>query len=557
MRKAICVEKYDVIVAGGGLAALRSAVSAAQAGARVCLLVKTRLCSGSSFYPGMEMVACQSSANIPAADEQWLDEIMRTSCGVADRRMNEIYIRNIRSAVKKMPEIGIFHARETEPKLACFAEQIRPAFVWGNWAEIRAEAEKIIRNLHIEVRENTRLLSILRDGKQVCGVTGVCKGEISAYAAPSVILATGGMGGLYRHSLNTPETTGDGQTIALLAGAPLINAEFLQFIPGFIKPAYKTVFREMSMPYIRAYTRADGRDLFEGYPLSADERAACLKLRSTHGPFSAETISNHFDIAMMRAIVDQNAEGVWVRYDSGILKDEFTFIRPYVTWLRENRGIEIDREPIMIAPFCHAANGGVRINARCETDIRGLFACGEVSGGIHGANRQGGMSTGSCLVFGDIAGRCAAEYAQTHSCAAMHPSDVQNELETIYGSGAGTGDPDAVIAAVQDLMWKNASIIRSGDDLVNAMRRIERLGDGYSAGSRIADCAMGDRAITAQHMLVLSRALLAAMLNRRESRGAHYRIDYPNHDDANYLRRFEVHYNAGEYTVRPERNTAI
>lgn len=139
----------------------------------------------------------------------------------------------------------------------------------------------------------------------------------------------------------------------------------------------------------------------------------------------------------------------------------------------------------------------------------------------------------------------------------MHPSDAQNELETIYGSGAGTGDPDAVIAAVQDLMWKNASIIRNGDDLMNAMRGIERLGGGYSAGGQIADCAMGDRAITAQHMLVLSRALLAAMLNRQESRGAHYRIDYPNHEDANYLRRFEVHYNAGEYTVRPERNTAI
>lgn len=516
------------------------------------MVVKGRLCSGASFYPGMEMVACQSCEG-SGEGEMWLEEIMRTSCGLASRALNRIYVENIAGAVERFPEIGVDHAKRTDPKVACFAERMRPTYAWGDWDAIRARARARLEAAGVAILERVRLLTILKSNGRVCGCTCADGEEIFSLAAPAVILCTGGFGDLYLHNLNTGDVSGDGQALALAAGASLINVEFLQFIPGFLSPAYKTVFREMSMPYIVSYRQADGRDLFDGYPIGKAERAECLRLRATHGPFSFESPARHFDIAMMRAIARCGGAGVAVRYDPRICEDDFTFIGPYVKWLRETRGIEIGRDEIHIAPFYHAANGGVRIDARAMTRVPGLFACGEVSGGIHGANRQGGMSTGSCLVFGELAGKSAAEYAAGAHCEGFAPEDAQAELERVYGSGEGRGDPEAVISEIRTMMWEKASIVRSEETLSEALATLDRLDDQFCAGRRVLEGKARNACVRAAHHLTNARALLTAMRNRRESRGAHYREDYPQRDEAQFLRRFEVTLGENGMEIHPER----
>lgn len=515
------------------------------------MVVKGRLCSGASFYPGMEMVACQSCVG---GEERalWLEEILRTSCGVASRALNRVYVENIAGAVERFPEIGVEHAKRTDPKVACFAERMRPTYAWGDWDGIRVQARARLEEAGVEVMERTRLMAILKADGRVCGCVCANGEELFSLAAPAVILCTGGFGDLYQHNLNTPDVSGDGQALALAAGASLINVEFLQFIPGFLSPAYKTVFREMSMPYIVDYRQADGLDLFGGYPIGAAERAECLRLRATHGPFSFETSARHFDIAMMRAIARCGGSGVAVRYDPRICEDDFSFIGPYVRWLRETRGIDIARDEIRIAPFYHAANGGVRIDDRAMTRVRGLFACGEVSGGIHGANRQGGMSTGSCLVFGELAGKHAADYAAKARPAAFTRSDAQSELERVYGSGEGRGDPEAVTNEIRSLMWEKASIVRSEATLSAALDALDALDGQYCAGRRVLEGATRNACVRAAHHLTNARALLTAMRNRRESRGAHYREDYPWHDDERFLRRFEVTLGENGMEIHPE-----
>ena len=515
------------------------------------MVVKGRLCSGASFYPGMEMVACQSCEG-RAEGELWLEEIMRTSCGVASRALNRIYVENIADAVARFAEIGVEHAQRTDPKIACFAERMRPTYAWGDWDAIRAQARVRLKEAGVTLMEHTRLMAILKADGRVCGCTCANEETVFSLAAPAVILCTGGFGDLYLHNLNTSDVSGDGQALALAAGASLINVEFLQFIPGFLSPAYKTVFREMSMPYIVDYRQADGSALFDGYPMDAAEQAECLRLRSTHGPFSVETPARHFDIAMMRAIARCGGDGVAVRYDPRICEDDFTFIGPYVRWLKETRGIDIARDEIHIAPFYHAANGGVRIDDRAMTRVEGLFACGEVSGGIHGANRQGGMSTGSCLVFGDLAGKSAAEYAAHARCDGPAGDDVRAELERVYGGGDGRGDPEAVIDGIRTMMWEKASIVRSEAALSEAMAALDRLDAQFCAGRRVLERATRNACIRAAHHLINARALLTAMRNRRESRGAHYREDYPLHDDEHFLRRFEVTLGENGMEIHPE-----
>jgi L-aspartate oxidase/fumarate reductase (CoM/CoB) subunit A len=250
----------DILILGGGLAALRAAVTAAKSGLTVQLAVKDRLCTGSSFYPMMEMVACQSSDGTPEGAEGFLAEIMDTSLGMGSLEMNRLYVENIRGAVRDMEELGI-HPRRTDPKPACFAKTARPTFCWSGWAEVRDRARAVLRARdNVTVLEGAFALDLIERDGAVLGASLMGPDGPFTVSARSVILATGGFGDLYEHSLNTPDVSGDGQSLALRAGAKLINLEFLQFIPGFLSPAYKTVFRESALPYAGPLTDDAGRE---------------------------------------------------------------------------------------------------------------------------------------------------------------------------------------------------------------------------------------------------------------------------------------------------------
>ena len=537
-------DRYDVIVLGAGLAGLRSAVSAAMEGAAVCLVSLGRLCAGASFYDGMEMEACQSVDDDPDEKRAWLDEIMRTSQGIADREMNRIYIDRITGAIARFPEIGVDHAKRTSPRKACFAERERPTYAWGNWPLIRSRARSITDAMGITVFEHTRLMAITKADHCIDGcILEAPKGLVRLFA-PAVVLATGGFGGLYQHSLNPSDVTGQGHVMAMMNGAELINLEFIQFIPGFLSPAYKTVFREMSIPYVSSFTLSDGKPLLSGY--EADE---ILRIRSEHGPFSCETGSGAFDIAITHAI-QRGEQGVCVHYRDDILRDESTFIRPYVDWLKKTRGIDIAKEPIYVAPFYHASNGGIRIDTKCRTAVPGLYACGEAAGGIHGADRQGGMSTGSCLVFGEIAGLNAARYAAEAGEMATRRDDPENTLRLLYGGGSGDLTPEYVMAKIREILWVKASIVRSREGLLSALTQIQNLQRNFCMDRWLSDERTRGSSVHAWCASRLAEAVLTSMMLRHESRGSHYREDYPSHDINGHRMRSVISLESGQIKGR-------
>lgn len=542
---------FDIVVAGGGLAAMKSAVTAARGGQTVLMTVKTHLCGGASFYPMMDMVACQSSTGVPGEDEAYMAEILDASQGMADEEMNRVYIDAIRQRVSEFPEIGVDNARITDPKVACFAKTARPTYCWSDWPHIRQNMRGILaRTPAITLMEQTSVVSILKTDGAVSGVLLLRGGEIETVACKSLILATGGMGDLYEFNLNTPDVSGDGQALSLLAGARLINAEFLQLIPGFVFPAYKTVFRETTIPYLQELQTADGRDLLEMYLPNPVDRAECLRLRGKHGPFTNRTIARYFDIAMMEEILktDGPTAGFPIRYRPEIGEDHFTFVGPYVQWLREKHGVDLAKDEIHIAPFYHAANGGVRIGRDCQTDVPGLFACGEVSGGIHGADRLGGHSTGSCLVFGYLAGQNAALYAQGASLPA--PQSASDALHRDY-AGSGSLSPDQLLAPIRRLMFRTGNVVREEKPLREGLAKLRQWQCDFDALSFLQNEKTAPDAIKAQHFLLLGQALLSAMLERRESRGSHYRKDYPQTNPA-FDKRQLVSLQNGKWEVRAE-----
>ena len=541
----------DVLIVGGGLAAMKSAVTAAKSGLQVHWIVKKKVCGGASFYPMMDQVACQVSTGVPEEDALYMEEILDASQGMASREMNQIYIDTIRDRVQEFPEIGVHDYHLTEAKVACFASRPRPTYVWRDWPAIRKNMRAIAAATpNLTLMENTALLGILTEEGAAAGALVMTPEGLDTIPCKAMVLATGGMGNLYQHNLNTPDVSGDGQAVALLAGAQCINLEFNQFIPGFVSPAYKTVWRETTMPYMDGLTDETGRDLLKDILPDDARRKECLRLRGKHGPFTNRTLSRFFDIAMMKGILQKEGEvnGFGIRYAPEIAEDMSTYVHPYYLWLKQQHKLDLAKDEVFIAPFWHAANGGVKIDKECATTLPGLFAAGEVSGGIHGADRHGGHSTGSCLVFGYIAGNSAAAYAKEKQQAPVE--DAGHAAQRLFKQ-EGSLTPQELLPQIRTLMFRKGNIIREEKSLLEALNQLKQWQRDFGPYPYLHDPKGWEDAVKARNFLLLGQALLTAMLNRKESRGSHYREDYPD-TNPEYNKRFTLTWEDGKAVPREE-----
>lgn len=598
--------RYDVLVAGAGLAGIRAAISCAQEGMRVLLATPSRLCSGSSFYPLMDTIHCLCTSG-PGDRERFMKDIRDCSWSMNDPWMSRYYVEHIEECLRRMPDTGILCRRLPEKKLACFGHTERDLYYWKGWDSLRESVRQIMeRQPLITTAEGSSLVQVLTESGRVNGAVLLGPEGPAALSFTAVILASGGMGNLYLHSLNTGDITGSAHAAAMKAGARLINLEFNQFIPGFLSPAYKTVFREGSLRYCTGLLDPDGRDVLQQLLPDQRDYEECLMLREPHGPFTTADASKYFDIALMKSALRnidahhgriEPSVGCVIRYSPDILKDERGYVRDYTDWLLREHGIHIDRDPISIAPFFHAANGGIQVDHSCSTTVPGLYACGEAAGGIHGADRLGGMASGSCLVFGALAARSACAYVREISASCRPPvtgSQARAQMKAAYTScppvtqgrrtdrpadtaaraedtgayppehpdtyPAGTPgahpfqDPAAYICRrVRELMWQHAGIIRSQESLTAALAEADALGvlaDSRCPLDSCFDVPQLHASIRAHQYADLSRALLLAMLERKESRGSHYREDAPEPDDASSLHRISIGLEENRYRVQ-------
>lgn len=504
----------DVLVLGSGIAGITAALTAAEAGRSVILACKGKLFSGSSFYPGTWGLGLVGPAD--ESDEADLAAtIEAVGCGMADPAMVRAFVAGIHPAIEQVRSMGVKLRRADnggqKEYIPCFDHKHR------DWNGIEFDSAREIfsrrlKELSVTVLPGCEALELVQTDRRVCGAVVAQGGSLCYLGCKALVLATGGYGGLFKYHLCTADVEGVGQSLALDAGCRLVNMEFMQMMPGYISPAYQTIFNEKTFRFTRLRC-PDGRPLLNG---AAKE---LLTQRSTHGPFTSRLPSKAVDLALFRAFL-KDERGVEATYTEEMRSDPPEFVKTYFDWLRESRGLTME-DPIHIGIFAHAANGGIKTDPNAFTGVPGLFAAGEVTGGMHGADRIGGLSTANGLVFGGKAGRSAAE-----ACAGTpEPPD-----EYLFHA-ASSGNVPEVLSTLQEAMFRNAMVIRGEEGLSAALGTVERLSADLSL------CPSADVRAIAQTRRLTGRlhtaeAILKAALLRRESRGAHYRADYPEADPA-------------------------
>ena len=504
----------DVLVVGAGIAGLSAALEAARRGCSVTLTSSTHIFSGSSFYPGTWGLGL-----IGPADERDQEDLMGSirdvGCGMADETMVRTFVKGIAPAIGRLREMGVKLRRAAKDGereyIPCFDHKHRD---WNGLEgdSVRSVFSQRMSAMGVRLRPFCELLELVREGDAVCGAV-FREGERLVYiACRTLVLATGGYGGIFQYHLCTSDISGMGQSLALRAGCTLTNMEFMQMMPGYLTPAPKTVFNEKTFRFT-SIVDASGKRLF---PPGADADDL-LAVRSTHGPFTCRLKSREVDFALYRAFCEDE-RGVTVTYSEQMKREPPEFVKTYFDWLWKDKHVSMD-EPVQIGIFAHAANGGVRIKEDASTGVPGLFACGEVTGGMHGADRIGGLSTANGLVFGGIAGRSAAR-----ACAQLPPGPG----EYVF-SPWEIGGRAELLRALRAAMFRSAMIIRTDSGLREARDLVlAQLGKMERKPAQNARDIAESRRIEGQYITEL--CVIDAALARRESRGSHYRADYPETD---------------------------
>lgn len=534
--------KTQVLVVGAGLAGISAAMKAAESGSDVIVSTAAHFCSGSSFYPGtwgLGMIAPMDEAD----KDNLLKNIDEVGSGIADLKLSKVLVDQIGSRINELEEMGVKFKRpdnlEADNSLIpCFDTKHRKWYGY-TFKSARPVFKNKISELKINVLEKTEIIKLIVKDNQFKAALGIDEeNNLILIKAEAVVLASGGIGGLYQHSLNTSDLNGYGQVMAFEAGCKLTNVEFIQFIPGYLKPNYKTIFNERTFEYA-VITDKNGDNILKKYlPAEVDE-AEILKKRAAHGPFSSRLESKYVDFALFKEYLKNEDHNFYnLRYKEEIKNSDSLMIREYFEWLEKEKGITA-ADPISIVPFEHALNGGVLIDQNAATNVSGIYAAGEITGGMHGADRIGGLATANSLVFGKIAGQSASEYQKSKADNSYESEFLQLEIDNfIENVNFNVNEIESKIKNLRKIMWENASILRSEAGLVNSLDYLNKINMEIEANNRNIKIGLKSleqlrKNIKLKNYLKLSEILLRAMLLRKESRGSHYREDFPT-EDKNY-----------------------
>ncbi len=507
-------KECDVFVMGAGIAGIMAAIEASNNGQKVIISSSSNIFSGSSFYPGtwgLGLIGPEDKND----EEDLAKTIKEVGCNVVDHDLVETFVKNINPSIDLLKEMGVKlkEANNSGEKefIPCFDHKNR------NWNGILFESAKKVLDYKLKSNEVleypfSEVIEIVKEDNKIIGVILINSlNKLEFIKCKALVIASGGIGGLFKYRLNTTDITGMGQALALKAGCNLTNIEFMQMMPGYIKPCPKTIFNEKTFKYIEARNE-EGEDVFKGIENLREK----LEKRSTYGPFTSRLDSKDIDYAIFKEFM-KNKNGVTVRYKDSLKNNMPEFIEVYFKWLKENKHLTPDDE-INIGIFFHAANGGISINKKAETKVDGLFAAGECTGGMHGADRIGGLSTANGLVFGRIAGESASRYASNKGLS--EKEEVEFEAYEIERA-------EELILEVQEIMFKNAMIEKSEVGVKNSLLRLDEISKEFVYKKEV-NMENLRNSYRLENNILLCKATLKAIDLRKESRGSHYRYDYPN-----------------------------
>jgi fumarate reductase (CoM/CoB) subunit A len=536
----------DVVVVGGGGAGLRAAYDAALAGAKVALVLKGRItASGATAFGVAELAgfAVPDGAGDPLDSPQvHYEDIMRAGQGCNDARLVRILVDEAISAAEDLERWGvpfIIDPNTNKPLVAMgdFASRPRNRKIYHHGKPITVALKTELEKLGVTVIHRATVMDLLRDDHGVNGVLAVtAEGQQVAVRAGATILATGGAGQMFNLSLMPPDITGDGYALGYRAGATMANMEYMQAGFGTIKPALNIIMAWL-WAFCPKFTDSSGRALLDGLLPGDLTTEQVMKRKVKHYPFSSSDESKWLEIAATRAMREGRAsdQGGFLMdlrgVDESVLPagSDLAVMWPISKeWLLKRR-IDVAAEPLQIGLFGHSINGGLVVSPHCESTVPGLFAVGETAAGPYGADRLGGNMLLNCQVFGKRAGIRAAQVGRERSAHAASHRAIP-VLEKPVHSKAGSPVKEAT-RRIKQIMTDGALIVRSESGLRQAAGQLVALREEIEAGAfAVGSVAQMVDLSEATNMLETGTMMVAAAMERKETRGSHYREDYPEVD---------------------------
>ena len=529
---------YDVVVVGAGLAGLRAAIEAKR---------KSNVAIISKVHPlRSHTVAAQGGINAAiSADDNWEKHALDTIIGsdyLADQDAVEVLCKEAPEAIFELDNWGALFSRTDDGKIAQRpfggAGYPRTCYVADKTghALLHTVYEQLLKE-NITVYEEWYATSLAVENGVCKGVIAlnISTGELHAIKAKAVILATGGCGRVYCRSTNALINTGDGMAIAYRVGAPLKDMEFVQFHPT-------TLYGSNIL--ISEAARGEGGYLINNKGQRFMEKYAPRQMELAPRDIVARAIETEINEG-------RGFEGKYVHLDLRHLgKDKINEKLPQVRELAINfAGIDPVEEPIPVQPGQHYSMGGISTDLSGATVIKGLYAAGECACvSVHGANRLGGNSLLETVVFGKRAGAVAAEYALKKSFNEF-PKNALLEEEKKIAMLLNRKEGERVSSIkneMQEIMDRNVGIFREKKSLKKAQQKIRELKERYKSlfiedKGRVFNTELIS-ALELGCMLDLAEVIVAGALAREESRGSHFRTDYPKRDDENWLKHTLVYY---------------
>jgi succinate dehydrogenase / fumarate reductase flavoprotein subunit len=557
--------EYDVLVVGAGGAGLRAAIEASALGAKTALVCKSLL--GKAHTVMAEGGIAAALASVDARDNWQVHfrDTMRGGKLLNQWRMAQLHALEAPERVRELQEWGAIFDRTKEGGILQrnFGGHTYPRLAHvGDRTGLEMIRTLQDRGVHqgIDVFMECTARAILKDGGRVAGAFAYWResGRFVVFGAKAVVLATGGIGRCWEVSSNSWEYTADGHAMALWAGADLIDMEFVQFHPtGMVWPpsVRGTLITEgvrgeggvlknnRSERFMFSYIPEMFRGEFAETEEEADRWVAAVI--AGHRPDARRPPDLLTRDVIARAIRREVNEGrgsphggVFLDIASKRSPEEIKKKLPGMYHqFKELADVDITKDPMEVGPTCHYMMGGVRVHPETqESTFPGLFAAGEVAGGMHGANRLGGNSLSDLVVFGKRAGEFAARHAQERAAApAIIPDEVEAlARESLAPFSASDGEnPYAIHEDLRTMMQRRVAIVRSEEDLKIALGELDKLrarAGGVKAGGNIQYNPGWHLALDLKNMIDISEAVTRAALARTESRGAHTREDYPDSD---------------------------
>ena len=562
------IHSHDVLVIGSGGAGLRAAIEASAAGASVAVICRSLL--GKAHTVMAEGGVAAALGNVDDRDN-WkvhFADTMRGGQYLNNWRMAELHAKEAPARVKELEAWGAVFDRTDDGRI------LQRNFGGHKYPRLAHVGDRtgleMIRTLQdyvihekVDIYQEYTIISLLKEEGRVVGAFGYDreKGLFKVFQAKAIIIATGGMGRIYKISSNSWDCTGGGISLAYHAGAELIDMEFVQFHPtGMVWP-----------PSVRGLLITEGvrgeggvlrnnqgrRFMFDDIPelykgqTSTDEEEGW---RYTQGDKNAKRppellTRDHVARCITREIKEGRGSphgGVFL--DIAWIKEKISNAPEHIKrklpsmyhQFKELAGVDITKEPMEVGPTTHYIMGGVRVDADTQmTNVEGLFAAGECAAGLHGANRLGGNSLSDLLVFGQRAGEFAAKYAKGTTIGKINDEQLKEISAWALsafdkGSTSGSENPFQIQTDLQEEMQKLVGIVRTEIELTEAIQKIKdfglRITKAGCSGNRAYNPGW-HTALELKHMITVAEAISRAALERKESRGGHFREDYEQKSD--------------------------